>query len=239
MFGDRRALLADGDVDAADLLLRVARGPVLALVQDRVDRDRGLAGLAVADDQLALATADRGHRVDGLDAGLHRLGDRLTLDDRGGLQFEDAALGALDRAEAVERVAERVDDATEVGVADRDREDLAGAADLHALLDAGEVTEDDDADLADVEVLGEAADAVLELEKLVGHRRGQALDAGDAVAGLDHSADLVAGRGVRGVTRDEALQRVPDLLRPDRQLGHLRVLPLRSCAGCREVLGWD
>ena len=35
-------------------------------------RDRGLAGLAVADDQLALAAADRDHRVDGLEAGLHR-----------------------------------------------------------------------------------------------------------------------------------------------------------------------
>jgi hypothetical protein len=43
------------------------------LVDDRVDRDGGLAGLAVADDELALAAADRDHGVDGLDAGLHRL----------------------------------------------------------------------------------------------------------------------------------------------------------------------
>ena len=57
--GDRRALLADGDVDAADLLLRVAGLPVVPLVDDRVQRDRGLAGLPVADDQLALAAADR------------------------------------------------------------------------------------------------------------------------------------------------------------------------------------
>ena len=71
--GDRRALLADRDVDALDLLLRVAGRPVVALVDDRVDRDRGLAGLAVADDQLALAAADGGHGVDGLDAGLQRL----------------------------------------------------------------------------------------------------------------------------------------------------------------------
>ena len=35
--GDRRALLADGDVDAADLLLRVAALPVVALVDDRVE----------------------------------------------------------------------------------------------------------------------------------------------------------------------------------------------------------
>src|SRR5690606_23210229 len=78
---DRRALLTDGDVDAADLLRRVARLPVRLLVDDRVDRDRRLAGLAVADDQLTLAAADRDHRVDRLDAGLQRLVDRLAGHD--------------------------------------------------------------------------------------------------------------------------------------------------------------
>ena len=71
--GDGRALLADRDVDAAHLLLRVAGVPGALLVHDRVDGDGGLAGLAVADDQLALAAADRDHRVDGLDPGLQRL----------------------------------------------------------------------------------------------------------------------------------------------------------------------
>jgi hypothetical protein len=36
----------------------------------------------------------------------------------------------------------------------------------------------------DVEVERQAQGAVLELEQLVGHRRGQALDVGDAVAGV-------------------------------------------------------
>ena len=86
-------------------------------------------------------------------------------------------------------------DAAQEAVADGDREDLAGTADRLALLDLVEVTEDDDADLAGVEVQGDAERAVLELEQLVGHRRGQALDAGDAVAGLGDGADLfLAGR---------------------------------------------
>src|SRR3546814_4011355 len=62
--GDRAGLLADRDVDA----LHARR----LLVDDRVDRQRGLAGLTIADDQLALTAADRHHRVDGLVAGLHR-----------------------------------------------------------------------------------------------------------------------------------------------------------------------
>ena len=109
---------------------------------------------------------------------------RLALHHAGRLQLEGAALVGLDLAEAVDRGAERVDDAAEEAVADGHREDLAGTADRLALLDAGEVTEDDDADLADVEVQREAEGAVLELEQLVGHRRGQALDVRDAVAGL-------------------------------------------------------
>ena len=83
-------------------------------------------------------------------------------------------LVGLDVAEAVDRVAERVDDAAQEVVADGDREDLAGTADRLALLDLVEVTEDDDADLAGVEVEREAEGAVLELQQLVGHRRGQA-----------------------------------------------------------------
>ena len=151
-------------------LLRVAGLPVGLLVDDRVDRDGGLAGLAVADDELTLAAADRDHRVDRLDAGLQRLVHALAVHDAGRLQLERAASLRRDLAETVDRVAQRVDDAAEVAVADGDREHLAGAADLLALLDAGELTEHDDADLAHVEVEREAERAVLEPQQLVGHR---------------------------------------------------------------------
>ena len=69
----RRGLLPDRDIDAD----QVAR----FLIDDRVDRDRGLAGRAIADDQLALAAAECEQRIDDQDAGLHRLGDRVALDD--------------------------------------------------------------------------------------------------------------------------------------------------------------
>ena len=181
----------------------------------------GLAGLAVADDQLTLATADRGHGVDGLEAGLHRLVDRLALHDGGGLQLQRATALGLDLAEAVDRLAQRVDDAAEVALADRDREDLAGAGDRLALLDAAELAEDDRTDLALLEVEGEAEGAVLELQQLVRHGRGQPLDLRDAVSGNADRADLLARGRVRLVRLDKVLQRVPDLIRPDRELRHL------------------
>ena len=49
--GDRRALLADSDVDAVELLALVVPLVQRLLVEDRVERDRGLAGLTIADDE--------------------------------------------------------------------------------------------------------------------------------------------------------------------------------------------
>nr|BFE68255.1 hypothetical protein GCM10020092_015560 [Actinoplanes digitatis] len=202
--GDRRRLLADGDVDAADLLVRVAGLPVGALVDDRVERDRGLAGLAVADDQLALAAADRRHGVDRLDAGLERLLHGLPGHDVRRLELELAEALALDRAAVVDRLAERVHHAAQVGVAHRNREDAAGPLDLLALLDAGEVTQDNGADLADVEVQGDTQRAVGEFKQFVRHGRGQTLDVRDPVARIGDDADLLTGDLGR-VGRDVAL----------------------------------
>ena len=89
--------------------------------------DGGLAGLAVADDQLALAAADRDQGVDRLQAGLHRLVHRLARDDARRLDVDAAALGRLDRALAVDRLAQRVDDPAQQALADRHVDDRLGA----------------------------------------------------------------------------------------------------------------
>ena len=206
--GDGRALLTDRDVHAAHLLLRVAGLPGLLLVQDGVDADGGLARLAVTDDELALAAADRGHGVDGLDAGLQGLADALALHDARGLDFERAALLGLDLAEAVEGGTERIDDAAEELVTDRHREHLPGPLDLLALLDLVVFTEDGHADAALVEVERDAEDSTRELEQFLRHRRRQPLDVGDAVTGVGDDADLFAlglGRERLHVLGDSAL----------------------------------
>src|SRR5262249_37084136 len=88
----RRALLANRDVDAIELLALVAAGIDRLLIEDRIDDEGGLSGLTVADDQLALATADRHQAVDGLQARLHRLMDRFARDDSGGLHLDALTL---------------------------------------------------------------------------------------------------------------------------------------------------
>ena len=177
-----RALLADGDVDADDVLA--------LLVDDGIGRDGGLAGRAVADDQLTLAAADGDHGVDGLDAGLQRLLDGLALDDAGGAALNGAVLGGLDGACAVDGLAQCVDDTADQCLAHRDGHDLAGALDGAALFDSDVRAQQNDGDGILLEVLGHAVLAVLKLEQLACHALFQTAGAGDAVAHQNDRADL-------------------------------------------------
>ena len=96
----------------------------------------------------------------------------------------------LDRALAVDRVAERVDDAAEQALADRHVDDGAGALDGVAFLDLAVGAEDHDADIVALEVERHAADAAGELDHLAGLDVVEAVDAGDAVADREHLADF-------------------------------------------------
>ena len=224
---DGGALLTDGHVDAADLLLRVPGPPVGFLVDDRVDRDCGLPGLAVADDQLTLSPADRGHRVDGLDAGLQGFADLLTVHDTGCLEFQGApALDVPDLTEPVDGIAHRIHYASQIAVADGNGEHLARAAHGGSLVDSLGVAEHDDADLPLVEVEGDAHGAVLKTQQLVRHRRGQTLDTRDAVTGGHDNADLRHAGSGGLVGRDELVQRAADLVGTDGEFSHCVLLSL-------------
>jgi hypothetical protein len=167
------------------------------LVDDRVDRDRGLARLAVADDQLTLTTTDRDHAVDRLDAGLHRLAHRLPRGNARRLHLERATRVARDRALAVDRVTQRVDDAAEHPVTDGNRKDLAGALNRLSFFNLAVLAEDDGTDLVFLEVHSKTHDAAFELEHLVGHDAGKTGDTGDPVTDLTYDADLLTlGRGL-------------------------------------------
>ena len=238
---DRRQALADRDVHRDDAGVLV--------VDDRVDRDRRLARLAVADDELALTAADRDHRVDGLQAGLQRLGDRLTLHDARGLELGRAQLARLDVALAVQRLAERGDDAAEEGLADRDLEELVRALDGVALDDVLPVAEEHGAHVVGLEVQRQAAHAVRELEHLERHAVLEAVDARDAVAHGEDGADL--GQLGRSLVEplDAALEDGGDLVGLDLhglsqcllggKLARVRRSPWRpAVAGARGGCGW-
>ena len=96
----------------------------------------------------------------------------------------------LDRPLAVDRIAERVDDAAEQALADRHLDDGAGALDGLAFLDLAVGAEDHDADIVGFEIERHAFDAALELDHLAGLHVVEAVDAGDAVADRQHLADF-------------------------------------------------
>ena len=183
---DVGALLTDRDVDrvnGAEVL--VAGGEAhaidLRLVDDRIDGDGGLAGAAVADDQLALAAADRDHGVDRHDAGEERLGNGFADDDAGSDALDGIELLGVDRAFAIDGTAEGIDHAAEQGLAHGHGEEAAGRLDLIALLQVGDIAEHHAADLVFLEVERHADGAAWELHHLVVHHVGQAVELGHAI----------------------------------------------------------
>jgi hypothetical protein len=186
--GHRGGLLADGDVDA------LHAGALL--VDDGVDRDGGLAGLAVADDQLALAAADRHHGIDRLETGLHRLVDRLTFDHAGGDALDRHGDIGRDRALAVDRLAQRVHHPAEQATANRHFENAAGALGNVAFLDVFVVTQDHRTDRVALEVQRHAEGVARHLDHFARHHVGQTVNANDAVGdGNDRALGAQFARG--------------------------------------------
>ena len=177
-----RLLLAHRVVDADDV--------EALLVDDRVDRHRRLARLAVADDQLALAAADRDHRVDCLEAGLQRLLDRLAVHDARRDLLDRGVLRRGDGTLAVDRLAQGVDDAAQQRFADRHRDDATRALDGVAFLDLGRLAQQHGADALLLEVERDAEYAVRELEHLGRHRTLDTVYPGDAVADRHDGANF-------------------------------------------------
>ena len=183
---DRGGLLADGHVDADHVLT--------LLIDDGIDGDSGLTGLAVADDELALTAADRDHRVDSQDAGLHRLAYGLTGDNAGGLELDGTISLGRNGALTIDRHAERVHNAAEHALANRHFNDTTSGLDLVVFFDCGDIAEKNGADFVLFEVLSQTVHGLTafahEFEQLAGHGIFQAIDTCDTVANLDDGTDF-------------------------------------------------
>src|SRR5262249_15799114 len=145
--GDGGRLLPDGDIDAEEVLA--------LLVDDRIDRNRGLAGLAVADDELALAASDRHHRIDRLQTGLHRLRHRLSRNHHWGALLDDVRHVGIDRTFAIDRLPQGVDHPPEQLRPDGNGKNAAGALGRVPLGDVLVFTQNHRPDRVALEVEGE------------------------------------------------------------------------------------
>ena len=195
--GDGRSLLADGNIDAE-------HAGVL-LIQDGIGGNGGLAGLAVADDQLTLAAADGEHGVDGQDAGVKRGIHALALQNAGGLLLDGVVAFGVHRALAVNGLAQRVDDAAQETITHRDAGALAAAGHQSAHAHGLGTVEQHDAQLARVHAFDHALGTVLKGNDLTINGLVHALHLHDAIGrGDDHAA---LGRGLgRLVILDAGLE---------------------------------
>ena len=131
---DRRSLLTHSHIDAID---RLALLEVLALIDDRIDRNSRLTRLAVTNDQLTLTTTNRNHRINSLQTRLQRLIHRLAEDHTGSLTLQRHLYPlATNRTSTIERLTQRIDHATEHLLADHNRRRTSRTLDRSALFDA-------------------------------------------------------------------------------------------------------
>ena len=189
------ALLAHGHVNAVEraeslnaLVLLVDAG----VVDDRVNGHGRLAGLAVTNDQLTLATANRDHCIHGHNTRLHRLANRLPVHDSRGNFFHRIRLGVFDLAllRIINRLAQCIHHAAQQAFAHGHGKQLAGGAHLGALVNARVIAQDHRAHLGFLEVQRQPADSTAEIQPLVHHRAGEALDLRHAITNLAHHTHI-------------------------------------------------
>jgi len=181
-----RHFLADRHVNAINLLA--------ALIQNRIDCQGCFTGLPVADNQFALAAADRGHGVDRRDAGLQRLIDHLPINDRQSSKFDGSPRFGDNRAESVHRMAQRVDDTAEQSTAGRYLDRCPRALADNAFTDRVIFLQHDDTDAILLQVHGNTAGFAGKLDQLVAAAILQPAHNGDAVAVAEHLANFIHRR---------------------------------------------
>jgi len=181
--------LSDGGTLLANANINAREGIRLGLlVDDGINRNGGLTGLTITDDQLTLTTTDGDEGVHGLEAGKHGLGHGLARDDAGGLDLRTGALAVVEADASIDGLADAVHNAAKELVADGDVDDGAGTLDSVPLEDVNIVTEDDNSHVALLEVEGHAAETASEDHHLTGLDIGEAVDAGDTITNGDDRA---------------------------------------------------
>ena len=129
-----RRLLPDRHVDGEHV--------VVTLVDDRVDAKRSFTGGSIADDKLTLTSADRHHRVDDLQAELHRLVHRLPRDNAWCDLFYRQRFSRVGCRLSIQRPAQWVDHSTKQRVTNRDLKNASRRSDLVAFADLEVVPHD-------------------------------------------------------------------------------------------------
>ena len=189
---NRGPLLTNRNIDAEQFLAIIIASCRIhrLLVDEGIDRNGGLACLAVANDQFTLATTHRDQAVDCLQAGLHRLMNRFARHDAGGLDLDAAALDLFQRSLAVNRVTQRINNATKQSHANGCIHNSGCPTNDIAFLDGAVITENHDTDIVGFEVQGHTLHATLKFYHLTGLHFVKTVDTRDTVTNRQHPSYL-------------------------------------------------
>src|SRR5262249_10239528 len=178
------------NIDAVEFNLLVWLSVERLLIENGIERNCGLSGLTVSDDQLALATSNRDQRVNGFQTGGHRLVHRFVRNNPGGFPIDARSFLKLYRTLPINRISESVNHATKQALAYRYVDNRASAFDRLTFLDFTVVAKNNDANIINFKIERHAAHAVFEFNQLAGLYMVEAVNACDAVTDGKHVANF-------------------------------------------------
>ena len=182
-FGDRRRALTNGAINTNDI--------AAALIQNGVDRDRGLARPAITQNQLALPAPDRNERVDHFQSGLERHRHRRAIHDRRGGSLDRQTFARRHRPIAIERSTKRIDHAPEQPFAHGHVHDPPGPLNFIARVQTLIFAEQNDADFLLVHVERDPEKIAGKPEQFLKARIRKTGDACDAGRDANDRTDFV------------------------------------------------
>ena len=185
-----RTLLADGDINAVKFRAFVITLIDGFLVQNRVNGDGGFTGLAVTNDELALTATDRDERIHRLQTRLHRFVHGFARNNARCLNVHFFVRFGFDRPLAVQRIAERVNNATQKPLADRHAHNITGPFNRIAFANITVGTENHDTDIVFFQIERHAANAAGKLHHFTRLHIVEAVNPGNAVTDRQNLADF-------------------------------------------------
>mmetsp|Transcript_40879 Transcript_40879/g.84029 ORF Transcript_40879/g.84029 Transcript_40879/m.84029 type:complete len:286 (-) Transcript_40879:57-914(-) len=185
------SLLSYCDVDAVQVGRLVSRGVDGLLIEDCVDGDCGLASLAIADDQLSLATANWDQAVDSLQASGHGLVHALPGNDARSLELHSATALRLDRPGAIDRRAKGIHNAAQQFLADGDIHNGSGALDAVTFDNGSVIAENHNSDVVGFQVQRHALKAARELHHFACLHALEAVNARNPISHRENATNFL------------------------------------------------
>ena len=183
------------------------------LIHNGIQGNGGLAGLAVADDQLTLAPTDGHQSVDSLNTRLQGYGDALPVQHTGRRALHGPEAVVFDGSLAVYRAAQGVHHAAAHSLAHGHLNDVARPAHNIVLPNGGKLAQQHNAHIILLQVHDHAPDIACKFQHFPGHYIRQARHAANTVGHADDLTGLINVNGIVNAVEGTAhtLQRRPAL----------------------------